>query len=77
MREKAKVWFKENWFKIGILIIFIITITSALYWVGWRNPHIIKKCQSLSMDKAESIKGDRIDAIYYYEKCLKENGLQQ
>jgi len=29
------------------------------------------------MDKAESIKGDRIDAIYYYEKCLKENGLQQ
>jgi hypothetical protein len=76
MKEKMKVWLKENWFKAGVLAILITFITGLFYWFGYKNPSIIRKCQLLSIDKTTNINGDRIDAVYFFEKCLKENGLR-
>jgi len=39
-----KNWFKENWFKVGLLAILIISIIGGFYWYSWRPNQIKKFC---------------------------------
>lgn len=45
-REETKKWFKENWFKIWLLVILTISIIGAFYWFEWRPNQILKSCIS-------------------------------
>ena len=37
-------WLKENWFKVGLLSILVISIASAFYWYSYRPVQIRKEC---------------------------------
>jgi len=37
-------WFKENWFKLSILFVFLITILGCFFWFGIRPSGIKKEC---------------------------------
>jgi ABC-type nickel/cobalt efflux system permease component RcnA len=65
---------KKYW--LGSLIILIF-LGAWFYWFEWRPTQLIKACQLWSMDRVASVSGDRDDAKYFYEKCLRENGIDR
>lgn len=82
-----KNWLKENWFRIGWLAIFIITIAGSFYWYSYRPNQIKKECQEMveGMKNGETgseefipgqiaIKYSQEIADEFYENCLRKNG---
>lgn len=59
---------KENWFRLGLLTILIISIVGAFYWYQWRPNQIRHNC---SWTKRHS---DAISEITQeqYGKCVQE-----
>ncbi|MFA6135752.1 MAG: hypothetical protein WC705_00050 [Candidatus Paceibacterota bacterium] len=67
----------KNWIKLIVILAIIIAISFFFYWFELRSAQIVSECQQVSMDRTEEKKGDREDAIYYYKKCLRENGVDK
>ena len=61
----------------AIALLVILILAFLFYWYEWRQIRLVKKCQFWSIEKAISVSGDRVDAIYYYKKCLRENGIDK
>ena len=66
-----KTWLKENWLKIGLLAILVISITGAFYWFEWRPNQIRKRCYDISLI------GWTQNGEINYQNCLKNNGLER
>jgi preprotein translocase subunit YajC len=66
---------KNPCYIFGAIILFILAF--AFFWFEWRPLQLTKACQAWSMDRMKSIQGgDRVDAKYFFEKCLRENGIR-
>ena len=79
-----KNWFKENWFKIGLLAILVISIAGVFYWFELRPTQIREHCSSEACLIKE--KGGFICLVetlsilqkeQLYKNCLRENGLEK
>ncbi len=71
-----KNWIKENWFKIGLLVVIIIFIADAFYWFEWQPRQIIKECSAEALKRAAEASSDQ-DKVYefVYKLCLRKNGI--
>jgi len=81
---------KENWFKITLLVILILTIGGTFYWNQYLPREIKRNCfieaknskeQAVSADNNATMNGLAITRSDYekifkndYETCLKRNG---
>lgn len=71
-------WLKENWFKVGILIVILF----FFYWYSYRPQDIRSMClaEAESNPSNASISSDRyrFEAIdLYYRNCLHRWGLEK
>ena len=85
-----KNFIKENWFKVGLLVMLIISIISIFYWFELRPSQIRKQCIKTYPDAFRALTDDNgfgslqsvgnwkgsIDK-FGYKKCLIENGLEK
>ena len=81
--SKYKILIKENWFKLSILLLLLISIGSAFYWYGWRPTQIKKECVNKITEFYKERKendtfasdpsGDEM--LTALEFCLKSRGL--
>lgn len=65
---------KNTRYILGAIILLVLAF--AFFWFEWRPMQLIKACQAWSTNRTESVKGDRVDAKYFFEKCLRENGIR-
>jgi uncharacterized protein YxeA len=81
MKEKNKIWFNRNWFKIALLIVLVIVIGGAFYWYELRPSIIKKSCYNVAVEaaikKANNVdkKFSKDDYDVYYKWCLQKKGL--
>jgi hypothetical protein len=68
-----KQFLKNNWYKVSILSLII----GSFIWFGIRPMLYVKACQAWSIDRSNAIDGDRTDALYFYKKCLRQNGIDK
>jgi hypothetical protein len=74
---------KDNWFKISLLMIIIVSTCVVFYWYSYRPTQIIKMCA----EKKEQCAGfgianlgkycSKIEKEIIYNDCLKKNGLEK
>jgi len=74
-------WLKENWFKLGLLVILVISISGGFYWHTWRPTQIKQQCSAEArFDQraiAEPDDSKRQEFInMYYNDCLMRFGLK-
>lgn len=83
MKEKIKKFVAENWFKLGLLVILVISIASAFYWFEWRPTQIKQRCSAearfdrsgfATLGRSDIENQKFINA--YYEDCLMRFGLK-
>jgi len=67
---------EENWFKIFLSIIIVITVSGWFYWFQIKPIDTRKNCWAEAYREAKNIGGDRADVNYFYERCFRENGLK-
>ncbi|MFA5098858.1 MAG: hypothetical protein WC461_01410 [Candidatus Paceibacterota bacterium] len=72
---------KENWFKLGLLIILAISIIGVFYWYGWRPTQTKQRCfAEAEFDKRATFEPDDIKRQefinMYYGNCLMRFGLK-
>ena len=74
-------WIKENWFKIGILVILIVSIGGAFYWYEWKPNKIKQRCSAearfdsrATLEPAVVLRQKFINN--YYDDCLMRFGLK-
>jgi len=67
---------RDNWFKLSLLVIIVITISDWFYWFQIRSVDIRKNCWAKAYREAKGFNGDRVDVNYFYERCFRENGLK-
>lgn len=77
MKEKIKIWFQDNWFKIGLLSFLVISIGSAFYWYEWRPSQIRIKCWEKIKPIASELNLSTIDAERILNMCLTGKGLKK
>jgi predicted negative regulator of RcsB-dependent stress response len=65
-------WLKENWFKVGLLIILIISVAGAFYWYSYRPTQIRKECAG----GTNFFDQFRVTETQYV-KCLRIKGLDK
>ncbi|MBI2054086.1 MAG: hypothetical protein HYT36_02030 [Candidatus Staskawiczbacteria bacterium] len=71
-----KNWLKENWFKVGFLMIIIIFIVGIFYWSEWRPSQVIGECNAEALKKATEVSSNQDSAYeFVYKLCLRRNGL--
>jgi hypothetical protein len=75
---------KENWFKLGLLAILVISIACTFYWYQVKPSNIRKECawylrggDLKSGGLSELGKSMTVDEEKNYERCLRENGLER
>lgn len=71
-------WLKENWFKIGLLAVFVISVAGAFYWFEWRPSQITRQCNKEAVEKVRDVDdGNQAIKIYdaRYKSCLRGKGL--
>ena len=79
-------WFKENWLKVGILVVLVVSIIGAFYWYEWRSSQIKKDCQFLasqgrqdenrfSVSKLLTGGEDQETINELYLNCIRSRGL--
>lgn len=61
----------------AFIVLVLLVLGLAFWWYEWRPSRLIRACQLWSIDRAQSISGDREDALYFFEKCLRENGIDK
>jgi hypothetical protein len=75
------IWLKQNWFKISLLIILVISIAAIFYWYLLRPSIIRKDCYNQATVSEENMNNPnpflqgKLDYDTYYERCLEKNGL--
>jgi predicted negative regulator of RcsB-dependent stress response len=74
MNEKTKIWFQNNWFKVGLLIFLIISIGGAFYWYEWRPSEIRKECVTWAKPSAKLLTSVN-DFQILVNICLQQYGL--
>jgi len=70
-----KNFIKENWFKVGLLAILVISVAGAFYWYEWRPRGIKIHCTYSGVERVKENRGNVLDYEFLYKKCLRENGL--
>jgi len=75
-------WLKENWFKIGLLIIVILSIGISFYWFSLRPAMIRGGCAVTKISgnytpvaQRTDIPGYRLATDDEYKACLRTHGL--
>lgn len=71
-----KNWLKENWFKVGLLTILVISVAAAFYWYEWRPTQIRKECSKVCTG-VSSLGGIGGNCRTNYQTCLQKNGLEK
>lgn len=79
-RGKTKDWLKENWFKVGLLVILVVFVAGAFYWWGWRPRQIRAGCTDVILEKGTSdeywdLRCEKLDDDECFRRCLTEKGL--
>ena len=74
-------WLKENWFKISLLIIVIVTITYGFYWYEYRPTKIKGQCSAEAHFDSRALNQPDDDKRRefinnYYDDCLMRFGLK-
>lgn len=69
-------WLYENWFKISLFLIILISIFGWFYWFQLRPVSIRQFCWAKAYRETKELRGDRIDANYLYQRCFREKGLK-
>lgn len=69
-------WLKQNWFKVGVIVLMVVISASYFYWYEWRPNKIVKECNTESIEKTKKASEDQ-DRVYdfFYKFCLREKGL--
>ena len=82
--HKMNTFLRQNWFKIGLLIIVIAITSGAFYWFYWRPGQIRKQCWEGQQYEKESLMrvnpGDETMiglTEQYYKDCLRKFGLEK
>jgi len=76
-----KNFLKENWFKIGLIAILVISIAGAFYWFEWRPTQIRKECNIKASQETsaaeEKLQGTEGISLYNfsYNLCIRMKGL--
>ena len=72
-----KGFLKENWFKIGLLVILVISIAGAFYWYSLRPYLTIRYCSYHSIQVNKTAIGEALNGGYdaTYKLCIQERGL--
>lgn len=76
-----KNWFKNNWFKLFILVVIIVIITGTFYWFECRPTQIKQRCYAeaefdrrVVLEFNDTKRQEFMNA--YYEDCLMRFGLK-
>ncbi|MFH1162386.1 MAG: hypothetical protein V1696_03910 [Candidatus Jorgensenbacteria bacterium] len=76
-----KNWLKENWFKIGLLAILVISVVGAFYWWEIRPAQIRKSCFNSAIKSLLRIYNTeserRSELNFIYQNCLRLSGLEK
>ena len=76
-----KNWLKENWFRVGVLLILIIFAFGTFYWFEYRPIKIKETCSAEAhlglriLAEANDNKRQEMINNYYYD-CLMRFGLK-
>src|SRR3989338_2816035 len=54
-------WLKENWFWVGLLTIFVLSVAGAFYWYEWRPMQIRKGCSQIEKQTAARPEVTQVD----------------
>lgn len=73
-------WLKENWFKVGLLVILTMTVVGVFYWYSYRPEQIKKECswvekhtdEILELTQAQANQA-KIDSSRCYSELNKIN----
>jgi len=81
MIKLMKNFIKENWFKIWLLVIFVISIVGAFYWFQLRPARIRNECSQYLREPIKASSSGRLpeqtSGEVIYKKCLLEYGLEK
>ena len=74
---KMNTFLRQNWFKIGLLIIVIAVAGGVFYWFQWRPSQIRKECSEKIIEgaKGKSLSANELEIGLDY--CLKLYGLSE
>lgn len=75
---KKSFFFKENWFKLTIIIILIFILSFHFYWNEIRTSRIKHECYNIAINHSgtQKIISESYERIFnfYYNSCLKNLG---
>jgi len=83
VKEKAKIFLQQNWFKVSFLLILVIVIGGFFYWFQWRPTQIKKECQRKIENHDGELSKNAIRSRLLYEEgdiydfCLRQQGLDR
>lgn len=68
-------WLKENWFKIGLLAILVVSVIYAFYWYEWRPSQYVKKCNLEALKQIKESQSSQEKMYdFFYQFCLRKEG---
>ncbi len=83
-------WLKENWFKVGLLALLVVSASAAFYWFQLKPAQIRKECIKDypkafdDFSSSDGSNGGRFSRSLNfhqdkadYAKCLVERGLEK
>jgi predicted negative regulator of RcsB-dependent stress response len=76
-----KNFIANNWFKLAIILVALLTIGGAFYWFQWRPSQIMQRCSAEArFDKRATLEFDEIKRQEfinsYYKDCLTQYGIK-
>jgi len=76
MKEKAKKWLKDNWFKLSIISTILIVIAILSFWYLYRPMNIKNECAIYAKKQACGTDGLCLREKYesLFTKCLSTDG---
>jgi len=76
MKETINNLLKQNWFKIGLLVILIVFVSSIFYWYEWRPSQIRIECWEKVKTVGSNAKLSVLDTERLLNICLVGEGLK-
>lgn len=78
MEEKIKIFLKQNWFPVAIIIFLLVVLSSSFYWYEWRPAQIRKDCVKKITKHAQELNLHAYeDFEFVLNYCLKLRGLSK
>jgi len=71
-------WLKQNWFKIGILVVVAAGTAGTFYWYEFRPTRSYSYCNEQAKERAREVKTlDPAIKVYetVYKACLRDKGI--